>query len=137
LGPLCVCPSSTGLHVLIRYFPNPHEKIFYDFEDFIVYIDNFILSAKILFQNHIQRLALVLKRIEPQNLHVHIEETFLATNQVDFLGYSQSSKGINSRNQKILAVLALADPRNKIQFRIFLDFVVSPIPNHLTSECYH
>jgi hypothetical protein len=53
------------------------------------------------------------------------------------MGYSQSSKGISSRNQKILAVLALVDPRNKIQFRIFLDFVVSPIPNHFTSEFYH
>jgi hypothetical protein len=56
-------------------------------------------------------------------LHVHIEETFLATNQVDYLGYTLSSKGIKPQNQKIVAVLALTEPKNKRQLRSFLGFV--------------
>jgi hypothetical protein len=60
--------------------------MFYEFEDIIVYIDNIILFTKTTFHHHLQRLALVLERIQSQNLHVHIEETFLATNQVDYLG---------------------------------------------------
>jgi hypothetical protein len=58
-------------------------KIFYDFEDVIVYIDNIILFNKTTFHHHLQRLAFDLERIKSQNLHVHVEETFLAIKQVD------------------------------------------------------
>jgi RNase H-like domain found in reverse transcriptase/Reverse transcriptase (RNA-dependent DNA polymerase) len=98
-------------------------KTFYDFEDVIVYIDNIILFTKSSFQHHLQRLALVLDRIKSQNLHIHVEETFLATNQVDYLGYTVSSKGIKPQNQKILAILDLAPPTNKRQLCSFLGFV--------------
>ena len=67
-------------------FQGHMTKIFYDFEDVIVYIHNIILFTKTTFHHHLQRLALVLERIQSQNLHVHVEETFLATNQVDYLG---------------------------------------------------
>ena len=66
---------------------------------------------------------MVLHRIKSQNLHVHIEDTFLATNQVDYLGYTLSSKGIKPQNQKIMALLALAEPTNKRQLRSFFGFV--------------
>jgi hypothetical protein len=44
-------------------------KTFYDFEDVIVYIDNIILFTKSSFDHHLQRLALVLNRIQAQNVH--------------------------------------------------------------------
>ena len=81
------------------------------------------ITTKLSFQHHLQRLGLVLARIQSQNLHVHIEDTFLDTQQVDYLGYTLSSKGIKPQNQKILAVLALAEPNNKRQLRSFLGFI--------------
>jgi hypothetical protein len=104
-------------------FQGHMTRIFYDFEDIIVYIENIILFTKLSFQNHIQRLALILERIKSQNSYVHIEKTFKSTNQVDYLDYTLSPKGIKPKNQKILAVLALAEPKNKRQIRIFLGFV--------------
>jgi hypothetical protein len=98
-------------------------KIFYDFEDVIVYMYNIILFTKTNFHPHLQRLALVLERIQSQNLHVHVEETFLATNQVDNLGYTLTSKGIKPQKQKIISILELAEPKNKRQLRSFLGFV--------------
>ena len=113
-------------------------KIFYDFEGVIVYIDNIFLFTKSSLDHHLQRLALILNRIQAQNLHVHIEEIFLATQQVDYLGYTLSSKGIKPQNQKILAVLALAPPKNKRQLRSLLGFVnffvVPSIPHHYASD---
>jgi hypothetical protein len=67
-------------------------KILYDFENVIVYIVNIILFTKNTFHHHLQLLALILERIQAQNLHVHVEETFLATKQVDYLGYTLTSK---------------------------------------------
>jgi hypothetical protein len=96
-------------------------KIFYDFEDVIVYIDNIILFTKATFHHHLQRLALVLERIQSQNLHIHVEETYLETNY--YLGYTLTSKGIKPQKQKIMSILALAEPKNKRQLRSFLRFV--------------
>jgi hypothetical protein len=108
---------------------------FYDFEDVIVYIDNIILFTKLSFHHHVQRLALVLHLIKSQNLHIHIEQTFLATNQVDYLCYTLSSKGIKPQKQKILTVLALPEPTNKQQLRSFLGFV--NFYQHLWYHCSH
>jgi hypothetical protein len=107
-------------------------KIFYDFEDVIVYIDKIILFTKTTLHHHLQRLALVLERIKSQNLHVDVEETFLATNQVDYLGYTLTSKEIKPQKQKIMSILELAEPKNKRQLRSFLGFV-----NFYRHLCYH
>jgi hypothetical protein len=98
-------------------------KIFYDLEEVIIYIDNIILFTKTTFHHHLQRLALVLERIQSQNLHVHVEETFLATNKVDYLGYTITSKGIKPQKQRIMSILALAEPENKRQLRSFFVIV--------------
>ena len=100
-------------------------KIFYDFEDIIVYIDNIILFAKSSFKHHVQRLSSVLQRLQEHNLHVHIEETFLATKEVNYLGYTLSPKGIKPQNKKNLAILALAEPTNKRQLRVLSISTVS------------
>lgn len=88
-------------------------KIFYDFDDVIVYVDNIILFTQISFEHYVTQLSLVLERIKAQNLHlhvhvyVHVEETFLASQEVDYLGYTLSSKGIKPQYKKIMATLAL------------------------------
>ena len=70
------------------------QKTFFDFDDVIVYIDNIILYTKHSFDHHLQRLELVLSRIRSQNLHVHVKETFLAVQSVDYLGYTLTTKGV-------------------------------------------
>jgi Reverse transcriptase (RNA-dependent DNA polymerase) len=82
-------------------------KIFYDFEDVIVYIDNIILFTKDTFQHHVKRLSQVLERIKSQNLHIHVKETFIVSQEVDFLGYTLSPKGIKSLYKKLLKFLLL------------------------------
>jgi hypothetical protein len=76
-------------------------KTFYDFEDVLVYIDNILLFTKSSFDHHLQRLALVLNRIQAQNLY------FLTTQQVDYLGYTLSSKGSNYKIRRYRQFLLL------------------------------
>jgi RNase H-like domain found in reverse transcriptase len=104
-------------------FQGHMTKIFYDFEDFIVYIDNIILFTKSTFEHHVQRLSSALDLLQANNLHVLVEETFLATQEVDYLGYTLSTKGIKLQNKKILAILAFAELKNKCQLRSFLGLV--------------
>jgi hypothetical protein len=55
-------------------FQGHMNKIFYDFEDIIVYIDNIILLTKTTFEHNAQHLSTVLDLLQAHNLHVHIEE---------------------------------------------------------------
>ena len=98
-------------------------KTFYDFDDVIVYIDNILLFTKQDFKHHVQRLAAVLERIKSQDLHVHVEGTFLAAQSVDYLGYTLTTKGIKPQKKKIMSILALKEPKNKRELRRFLGFV--------------
>jgi hypothetical protein len=59
------------------------------------FIDNVIIFTKNTFYYHLQRLDLVLERIQSQNPHVHVEETFLAT---DYLGYTLTSNRIKPQH---------------------------------------
>jgi RNase H-like domain found in reverse transcriptase len=99
------------------------SKIFYNFDDVIVYIDNIILFTTKSFDHHHTRLSSVLARIETQNLHIHMEDSFLASQEVYYLGYTLSSKGIKPQYIKIVALLALDKPKNKKQLRSILGFV--------------
>jgi len=83
------------------------------FEDIIVYIDNILLYTKKTFQHHLQRLALVLQQLRRNNLHVHVEETFLASQKVDYLGNTLTSAGIEPQVKKILPILRFTRPVNK------------------------
>jgi Reverse transcriptase (RNA-dependent DNA polymerase) len=98
-------------------------RIFYNFEGVIVYTDNIILSTKESFDHHVQRLSQVMDRIQSQNLHLHAEEIFLASPEVDYLGCTLSSKGIKPQFRKIVTTLSVAPPTNKRQLRSFLGFV--------------
>ena len=97
--------------------------IFSNFEDIIVYIDNILLYTKKTFKHHLQRLSLVLEKLKRNNLHVHVEETFLASQKVDYLGYTLTPAGIEPQVKKILPILRFHQPANKRQLKSFLGFV--------------
>jgi hypothetical protein len=65
-------------------FQGDLTKILDDFEDVIVYINSIVIFTKQIFGHHINRLAQI----------IHVKETFLASQGVDYLGYTLSSKGI-------------------------------------------
>jgi hypothetical protein len=52
-----------------------------------------------------------------------VEDSFLAFQEVDYLGYTLSSKGIKPQYNKTVALLALDKPKYKKQLRSFLGFV--------------
>ena len=88
----CVVASDVFQYKMIMIFSN--------FEDIIVYKDNILLYTKKTFKHHLQRLALVLEKLKRNNLHVHVEETFLASQKVDYLGYTLTPAGIEPQVKK-------------------------------------
>ena len=56
-------------------------------------------------------------------LHVHVEDTFLAAQSIDYLGYTLTTRGIQPQTKKIIAILAFSPPKNARQLRAFLGFL--------------
>ena len=98
-------------------------EIFGSFDDILVYIDNIILYTRQDFMHHVQRLRMVLDKFKQFNLHVHIEEIFLASSTVDYLGYTLTTEGIRPQLKKILPILRFAKPTTVKQLRGFLGLV--------------
>jgi len=100
-----------GLMPSSDIFQGRMMELFGSFPDVIVYIDNILLFAKGSFHHHIERLAAVMKVLHRNNLHVHVDETFLASAKVDNLGYTLTMKGIKPQLNKILPIIRFSKPQ--------------------------
>ena len=90
-----------GLMISSNIFQAKLDAMFIDFPNVIVYIDNIIVFTKGTFKYHLKCLGLVLQILAQNNMHVHVKETFLAANWVDYLGYTITRKGILPQTKKI------------------------------------
>ena len=64
-----------------------------------------------------------MKKLKAHNLHIHVEETFLASQKVDYLGYTLTTEGIRPQVKKILPILCFSKPETVKQLRGFLGLV--------------
>ena len=92
------------------------SDIFQDFSDVLVYIDNILLFTKKDFNHHVKRLHQVLIILQKHNMHVHVEETFLASSTVDYLGYTLTTTGIKPQVKKILPISNSIDGKRTSSF---------------------
>ena len=104
-------------------FQRKMNELFGDLPDVIVYLDNILLFTKENFAHHLKRLQIVLEIIALNNLHVHIEKTFLTSKKIDYLGYTLTAKGIMPQHNKIHPILRLGVPKTKRKLRELLGFV--------------
>ena len=121
-----------GLKPSSDIFQGYMAQVFDGFEDIIVYIDNIILFTKGSFDDHVARLEVILQKLKAHNLHVHVEETFLASKKVDYLGYTLTTQGIRPQVKKILPILRFSKPQTVKQLRGFLGLI-----NYYKKLYYH
>jgi hypothetical protein len=70
-------------------------KVFYDFEFVIIYIHDIIIFTKKTYEQHVKRLAQVCQHIRQQNIHFHVEETYLASQELTILAIPSHPKVLN------------------------------------------
>ena len=112
-----------GLKISGDIFQERMTTIFEACMDILVYIDSIILYTKKDFNHHIQRLEQILFILKENDLHVHVEGTFLASKKVDYLGYTLTPKGIQPQISKVILILRLAEPKTRKELRSFLGVV--------------
>ena len=88
--------------------------------DILVYIIPYI-KKKI--NHHIQWLEHILIILKENDLYVHVEETFLASNKVDYLDHTLSPKGCQPQISKLIPILQQAESNTRKELRSCLEVV--------------
>ena len=111
---LCNAPST---------FQRLMERIFGDqsFQSLLLYLDDVVVFSTSVKQ-HLQRLELVLQRLQKENLKVKLSKCCFFQKQVKYLGHVVSEDGVATDPDKIAAVAQWKCPENVKELKSFLGF---------------
>ncbi|KAL2085708.1 hypothetical protein ACEWY4_019028 [Coilia grayii] len=111
---LCNAPST---------FQRLMERIFGDqsFTSLLLYLDDIVIFSS-SFQEHLQRLELVLSRLKEHNLKLKLSKCHFFKDEVQYLGHVISSRGVATDPDKIQTVLQWKRPLTLTELRSFLGF---------------
>lgn len=81
------------------------ERIFSDqsFQSLLLYLDDVIIFSTSV-EQHLQRLEMVLKRLQRENLKMKLSKCCFFQQQVKYLGHVVSADGVATKPDKIAAV---------------------------------
>jgi Reverse transcriptase (RNA-dependent DNA polymerase) len=92
--------------------------------DFIrTYIDDFLVITKGSFDDHLEKLDLVLQRLEDARLKVNGNKSFFAWTELEYLGYWITRNGIKPLPNKVKAIMKIAEPKNRKELSSFIGIV--------------
>ena len=75
------------------------------------------------FQDHLQKLDVVLQKLRDKGLQVNVRKSNFAAEEIDYLGYTLSRQGIQPQKKKVSAILALKPPKNVKELRRVLGII--------------
>ena len=94
-----------------------------DLEFARAYLDDLLVITKGLFEEHLKHIEVVLNRLNESGLKVCMAKSKLCRDELEYLGYNISGKGIQPITKKVEAVLAIDRPKTKKQLRGFIGMV--------------
>ena len=84
-----------------------------------VYVDDLLITSD-NWEEHCNRVAQVLCKLEENNITLKLEKSKLIANEVQFLGFNLSETGITPAQEKMEAIQRFPVPKNKKQLQSFL-----------------
>ena len=87
------------------------------------YIDDLLIISKDSFKYHLDKLEVVLTRLQKAGLKVNADKSTFGVNECECLGYVLTREGIKPQKKKIEAILVINPPRNVKELRVFLGIV--------------
>jgi len=79
------------------------------------YIDDLLCLTKGTFSDHLEKLELILQRLQKAGLKVKVTKSFFARSQLKCLGFWITRTGIKPACDKVKAVLKIAEPKTRRQ----------------------
>jgi len=87
------------------------------------YIDDLLCLTKGTFSDHLEKVELVLQRLQKAGLKVNVTKSFFARSQLEHLGCWITRTGIKPVHDKVKAVLKIAEPMTRKELRSFIGMV--------------
>ena len=87
------------------------------------YIDDLLCISRESFDDHLDKLEEVLKRLRDAGLKVNADKSTFCALEIEYLGYVLSKDGIKPQSNKVQAILAIQPPKGVKQLRHFLGMV--------------
>jgi len=97
--------------------------LFGDLEWVRAYIDDILITSNGSYEDHMQKLNIVLGRLEKAGFRANVRKCFFAKGELEYLGYWLTRDGIQPQPKKVEAILRLQRPKTKRQLRHFLGMV--------------
>ena len=99
------------------------SKLLGDLEYVQVYIDDILITSNGSFDDHMEKLDEVLRRLANAGFRLNVRKSFFAINEVDYLGYRLTRRGLFPQPKKVEAIQKLTPPTTKRQLRRLLGMV--------------
>ena len=87
------------------------------------YLDDLLIITKGSLEDHLEKLSMVLTRLEDAGLKINANKSNLCTLEMGYLEYTLTRDGIKPQPNKVQSILALVPPRIVKELRRFLGMV--------------
>ena len=87
------------------------------------YLDDLLVISNKSFEDHLEKLKVVLTRLSNAGLKVKAKKCMFCTNEIEYLRYILTRNEIIPQKNKVQAILALQLPKGVKQLRAFLRMV--------------
>ena len=94
-----------------------------DIEGICAYLDDLLLLSKGSWEDHLERLEEVFKRLRDKGLRVNPLKSYFGINEIEYLGYIISQQGIKPQPKKVQAILDIQRPRTTTELRRLVGMV--------------
>ena len=115
------------LHMGVAGSPDIFQEKMSSLMDTLEYVrahlDDLLVISKTSFEDHLEKLEEVLKRLQKAGLKVNAAKSTFGVHECEYLGYVLTREGIKPQTKKIEAILAIARPKNVRTLRGFLGMV--------------
>jgi hypothetical protein len=131
------CRLPMGLSISPDVFQEKMSELMSGLEFDWAYLDDLlILSAEKGFEKHLEKLELVLTRLQEAGLKINALKSFFAPTNLEYLGYNISREGLHPSQKKVEAILQIKAPTTCKQLRRFIGMVnyyhdMWPLRSHL------
>lgn len=104
-------------------FQEHMSELMLDLEYVRTYIDDLLIFTKGTFEDHLDKLQTVLRRLRKAGLKVNAGKSFFAKIELEYLGYWITRQGIQPLPKKVEAIKNIAPPKTRKQLRSFIGLI--------------
>ena len=104
-------------------FQEKMNELFHDLEYVRAYIDDLLIISNSSFQDHLNKVKIVLNKLKAAGFKINAEKSFFARDSLEYLGFLITREGIMPLPEKVQAIKDIAVPNHKRQVRSFIGII--------------